>query len=111
MPLTAEGTRLQESTPNLEEMFQGCCSEGARFPPARWLVENAVIPHSTFVTVALILIQGAIAVLILTRGDLVTPALIAGAAFSLIAALASSPGGTGGNLLLAASQVTLAAYR
>ena len=47
--------------------------------------------------------------MILTRGDLVTAALIAGSVFSVLAALASSPGGTVGNVMLAAIQVVLAA--
>lgn len=93
------------------EEFFGSFAAGAWCSPARWSVNNAVIPNAGFFTVVLILFQGAIAVMILTRGSLVAPALIAGAVFSSIAALASSPGGTIGNLALAAIQVALAAYR
>jgi hypothetical protein len=93
------------------EEFFGSFADGSWFSPARWLINNAVIPNTILITIVLILFQGAIAVMILTRGDLVVPALIAGAVFSAIAALASSPGGTIGNLALAAIQVALATYR
>ena len=84
-----------------------CCKIG----PARSLIRDVVIPNARVFTVALIVFQLAIGVLILTRGDLVTPALVAGGTFAGLAALASSPGGTAGNMILAALQFALAAAR
>lgn len=55
--------------------------------------------------------QVAVAVSILTRGALVRLALVAGGAFAVLAAIASSPVGTVGNLPLAALQFWLAAAR
>lgn len=52
--------------------------------------------------------QLAVAVAILTRGDLVPAALLSGASFAVLAAVASSPGGTIGNLSVAAIQAALA---
>lgn len=46
--------------------------------------------------------------MILLRGDLVRPALLAGGGFALVAAAASSLGGTIANLALAAIQFTFA---
>lgn len=91
--------------------FYGTFSEGAWFPPGRWFVDNVVLPNATVFTVLLIVFQLAVATTILTRGDLVAAGLVAGAAFACLAALASSPGGTGGNLVLAAIYVTLAVLR
>lgn len=56
----------------------------------------------------LILFQVAVAIMILSRGTMVTAGLAAGAIFSVLAAIASSPGGTVGNLALAAILITLA---
>lgn len=91
--------------------FYGAFAEGAWFSPSRWLINNVVIPNATVFTIGLIAFQVALAVAILTRGDLVRTALIAGATFSVLAALASSPGGTVGNLVLAAIQAALVVSR
>lgn len=91
--------------------FYGSFADGAWLGPARWLVDNVVLSNTTVFTAALIVFQIAVAVTILTRSELVVAALIAGAAFSVLAALASSPGGTVGNLLLAALQAALAFSR
>jgi len=91
--------------------FYGGFAEGAWLKPARWFVDDVVIPNATVFTVLLILFQIAVAVLILTRGDLVTAALVAGATFAVLAALASNLGGTVGNLSLAAIQIALALAR
>lgn len=48
--------------------------------------------------------QIAVAVSILSRGSLVRPALLIGGLFALLVALFSSPGGTVGNVVLAAIQ-------
>lgn len=91
--------------------FYGSFAEGAWLSPARRFVDRVVLPHDTVFTVLLVLFQAVLAVLILTRGDVVTGALVAGAVFSVLAALASSPGGTVGTLVLAAIQIILAASR
>ena len=91
--------------------FYGSFSKGAWFGPARWAVDHIVLPNAVVFTVALILFQAAVAIMILSRGDLVAVALFAGAVFSVVAALASSPGGTLANLALAAMQTSLALSR
>jgi len=84
---------------------------GAWHAPARWILRVVVVPNATAATVALIVFEAAVAVPILTQGALVRPALIAGAVFAVFAAALSSPGGTAGNLVLAAVQGVLAAAR
>lgn len=91
--------------------FYGSFARGAWFGPGRWLVNRVVLPKATVFTTVLIVFEAAVAVVIFTRGDLVTAALVAGAVFSVSAAVASSPGGTVGNLVLAAIQIVLALAR
>lgn len=91
--------------------FSGGFADGAWLGPARSLIRNVVIPNARIFTVLLVLFMATVAILILTRGDLVKPALIAGGSFALVAALASSPGGTVGNLLLAGIRFALASAR
>ena len=91
--------------------FYGSFADGAWFGPARWFVNHVVLPNATWFTLLVILFQVAVAVLIFTRGDLATIALFAGATFALLAALASNPGGTIGNMALAAIQLFLALAR
>lgn len=93
------------------EEFYGSFAEGAWFRPARRIINTIVLPNSTAFTVVLIVFQATVAAMILTRGDWVAPALYAGAVFSALAALASSPGGTVGNLALTTIQVSLAVSR
>lgn len=93
------------------DKFYGSFADGAWLSPARRVITHAVLPNATVFTVGLILFQVTVAALILIRGDLVTSALVAGAAFAVLAALASSPGGTLGNLVLAAIQIALVASR
>lgn len=90
------------------EEFYGTFAEGAWFPPARRAIEKLVTPNATLVTALLVLFGASLAIMILLRGDLVRPALIAGGVFALVAAAASSPGGTVANLALAALLATLA---
>lgn len=91
--------------------FYGSFEEGAWLSPARWSVRRVVLPNARPFTVLLVAFQTAVAIMILTRGDLVTPALLAGAGFAGLAALASSPAGTAANLALAAIQAALALTR
>ena len=91
--------------------FYGSFAEGAWLAPARGAIEKVVLPNATLVTILVILVQLAVAVMILTRGDLVVTGLVMGAGFAFVAALASSPGGTVGNLALAAIQLVVALGR
>lgn len=93
------------------EDFYGSFATGAWLSPARRVVERVVLPNATLFTILLILFEATVAALILTRGEFVAPALIVGAAFAGLAALASSPGGTAGNLALSVVQIVLAASR
>ena len=74
-------------------------------------MHDLIVPNARVFTIALVLFQFTVAVLIFQRGDFVTPTLVAGGFFALAAALASSPGGTAGNLLLAGIQFALALTR
>lgn len=89
--------------------FYGSFVDGAWFGPGRWIVDRVVRPNAVVFTVLLIAFQVAVATLILSRGELVTAALLAGGVFSTLAALASSPGGTASNLVLAAILFVLVA--
>lgn len=91
-----------------DELY-GSFSKGSWFGPARWVIDNVVLNHTTAFTALLIAFQLTVAAMILTRGDLVAAGLLAGAAFAFVAALASSPGGTAANLALAGVQAGLAA--
>lgn len=93
------------------EKFYGAFLEGAWHEPARRILRTLVLPHAKAFTLALILFEAAVAILILTRGDLATLGLFAGAAFCVVAATVSSPGGTVGNLAMAAIQLALATTR
>lgn len=93
------------------DKFYGAFADGAWLGPARRFLRTIVLPNATVFTVSLILFEMAVAVIVLTRGDLVRPALIAGAVFCVIAAAVSSPGGTVGNLALAVVQTALALSR
>ncbi len=91
--------------------FYGDFADGAWLSPARWVIRNVVIPNGTLFTVLLIGFQAAVAIVILTRGELVEVALLAGGTFSLVVAFFTSPGGTAANLALAVVQYALAAAR
>ena len=91
--------------------FYGSFADGAWLSPARTFINNVVLPNATVFTAVLIAFQVLVAIAILSRGDLVAAALYAGSAFAAVAALASSPGGTAGNLALATIQLALALSR
>ena len=93
------------------EEFYGGFAEGAWLGPAQSLIRDLIVPNARMFTIVLIVFQVTIGILILTSGDLVKPALIAGGTFAVVAALASNPGGTAGNLLLAGIQYALAFAR
>ena len=74
----------------------------------RRFFERIVLPEAVVFSAGVIVVQAAVAVAILSRGDLTTAGLVPGAMFAALAALAASPGGTAGNLALAGLQATLA---
>jgi hypothetical protein len=84
---------------------------GAWHEPARWFLRAVILPRAKAFTVSLILLETTVAVMILSRGDLAGPALIAGTVFCVITAAVSSPGGTVGNLAPALLQTILAMAR
>ncbi len=91
--------------------FYGTFADGAWLSPAEWFVRRLVIPNGAPFTVLLIAFQAAVAIAILSRGELVGPALLVGGGFAVVVAIFSSPGGTAGNLALAAIQFALAFTR
>lgn len=91
--------------------FYGDWADSAWLGPAGSFVRHHVVPRSVVVTVVLIAFQLMIAAAILSRGDVVGPALFLGGAFALVVAVFSSPGGVAANLALAILQFTLAAIR
>lgn len=93
------------------EEFFGEFATKAWLRPAGRLVERVVLPRTTTFTTLLIAFQVGVAVAVLSRGALVTPALVAGGAFALIVALFSSRGGAVANLALSALQFALALTR
>lgn len=72
----------------------------AWFNEYRKLIQNSIIPHATYFTVFLIFFQASIGLMLLTRGNLVVPALIAGALFSIFIIPASNVRGAIANLIL-----------
>jgi hypothetical protein len=70
-----------------------------------------VIPQAKLFTILLIGLQGSVAITILSRGSLVQPGLIVGAAFCLAAACVSNVPGVVANFALAAIQALLAFTR
>ena len=108
--LVGAGFNLVYTLRNGKEFYGGFV-EGAWLPPARRFTESVVVPYSVPFTVVLVLFQVGVGLSILTRGGAVTPALVVGGVFAAVVALFSSPGGTLGNLVLAAIQLALAAAR
>lgn len=91
--------------------FYGDFADGAWLSPARSVIRNVVIPNGTLFTVLLIVFQVAVAIAILTLGDFVKVALLAGGAFSLAVAFFSNPAGSAAGLALAVIQFVLALTR
>ena len=88
--------------------FYGSFAANAWFGPYKTLIRTVVIPHATVFTILLIALLASLALMILTRGSLVKPALIAGAVFSLAAVPASNLPGAIANLAMAALLALLA---
>ena len=93
------------------DKFYGAFVKGAWLRPGRSFIRSVVLPNSRLFTIALILFEAAVAIMILTQGELVKAGLLAGATFCVIAAFVSSAAGTAGNLALAAIQFTLGLTR
>ena len=88
--------------------FFGEFAERAWFAPTARVTARLIVPNSVAFTIVLIVFQVAVATAILTQGNAVATALVVGGCFAASVAMLSSPGGTVGNLLLAAIQFALA---
>lgn len=91
------------------EEFYTNMANRAWLPPAETFVEKFLVPNSVIVTILVVVLQGAIAIAILTRGPWVGPALIAGGVFSIVGALTGSFAELLGYSALAGLQFWLAA--
>ena len=88
------------------EIYEGFATN-AWFNHYRKLIQNGIIPRAKYFTVLLIIFQASIGLMLLTRGSLVEPALIAGALFSLVIVPASNVRGAMASLILAAVPILL----
>jgi hypothetical protein len=95
-------------TLNHGDEFYGSFADKAILTASRQFVRKVVIPRAKLFTGSLITFQLLVGLSILGRGDLVEPALIAGAVFCFIAALVSNTFGAGANLSIALIQMLLA---
>ena len=86
-------------------------ADRAWLAPFGSVTSRLIVPNGVAFTVVLIVFQATVAAAILSRGAAVGPALVVGGAFAAVVALFSSPGGTLGNVALAAIQFALAAKR
>ena len=91
--------------------FFGSFAASAWLHPVRDIMRKFVIPNDQRITLLLVFFQFAVSIAILARGNLVTPGLLAGALFALLAIFVSNPSGAVANLCLAALQVYLALRR
>ena len=95
-------------TLNHGDEFYGSFADKAILTASRQFFRKVVIPRAKLFTGSLIGFQLLLAVSILSRGNFVEPALIAGALFCLIAALVSNTSGAVANLSMALVQMLLA---
>lgn len=95
---------------NSEEFYTTMAGQ-AWLSPAETFVDGFLVPNSVIVTVLVVVLQGAIAIAILSRGSWVGPALIAGGVFSVVGALTGSLAELVGYGALAGLQFWLAATR
>jgi hypothetical protein len=93
------------------ETFFRSFADSAWFPAAAVLIRRGVVPRARLFTLALVVFQAVVALLVLTRSPLVVLGLYAGAGFALAAAFVSSVGGAVMNLLMALVQAVLAVTR
>lgn len=90
------------------EEFYVAMADQAWLGPAETFIRNVLVPNSVVVTVLVVLLQGVLAVAILSRRSFVAPALIAGGVFSMMGAITGSPAETIGYGALAALHFWLA---
>lgn len=95
-------------TLNHGDVFYGSFADKATLKASRKLIREVVLPRARLFTGLLIAFQLLVAVSILSRGNLVEPALIAGAVFCFMAALVSNASGAAANLTMALVQLFLA---
>jgi hypothetical protein len=91
--------------------FYGSFVSNAWFGPYKTLIRIVVIPHATVFTILLAAFLVSLALMILTRGSFVKPALVAGAVFSLAVVPASNLPGAIANLAMATALALLALAR
>lgn len=91
--------------------FYGSFADKAMLVPSKQLFRKVVIPRARLFTGLLIAFQLLVASLILSRGNLVEPGLIAGAAFCFIVVFVSNASGAMANLLMAVVQISLVITR
>ena len=90
------------------EAFYEAMAAASWLPPSTALVEDVLLPSSTFATLAVGVLEASLAIAILTRGSAVRTALYVGGAFSVLGAITGSPAETIGYGLLAALHFWLA---
>jgi hypothetical protein len=95
-------------TINHGDEFYGSFADKAILTVSKKFLRKMVIPRAKLFTGSLIAYQLLITVSILSRGNFVEPALIAGAVFCFIAALVSNTSGAVANLSMALVQMFLA---
>jgi hypothetical protein len=91
--------------------FYGSFAEKAVLAPAKYLIQKLVIPHARLFTILLIIFQLTLAFCILSRGNLVKPALFAGAIFNLGVAFVANATGAIASLVMSVAQFYLAFTR
>ena len=93
------------------EQFYVNMADQAWLPPAQAFIERFLVPNSVAITVLVAVFEATLAIVILSRGAAVRPALIAGGVFSIAGALTGGPVETIGYGLLAVLHFWLAAKR
>ena len=88
--------------------FYSNMADRAWFPPSELLIRRLLIPNSVIVTILVILLEGGLALAILTGGASVGPALVIGGLFSILGGITGSPGETLGYWTLAGIHFWLA---
>ena len=88
--------------------FYDAMAAASWIPPATTFIEQALLPRSTLVTLAVGMLEAGLAIAILSRGSAVRTALYVGGAFSVLGAIAGGPLETVGYGALAALHFWLA---
>jgi hypothetical protein len=93
------------------EQFLGEFACGAWVAPYRTLIRQTVVPNAGLFALLLAAFEATLAAMILSRGEAVTAALMAGTAFTLLVIPASRGGGLATNIVLAIVQIVLVQQR